>query len=164
MEEAWLSRFPSAESVHLETFFAVPRGWANPALIEKWKRLRELRRVVTGALELERAAKNIGSSLEAAPTVYVADKADAAILKSIPFEEIAITSGIGIVTGEAPAQAFRLPDVKGVAVIANLSPGGKCERCWRVLPEVGSHKDHPHLCDRCDGAVSQGDAAVSSPA
>jgi isoleucyl-tRNA synthetase len=164
MEEAWLSRFPSAESVHLEIFFDVPRGWANPALIEKWKRVRELRRVVTGALELERAAKNIGSSLEAAPTLYVADKADAALLKSIPFEEITITSGIGVVSGEAPAAAFSLPDVKGVAVVANLSPGAKCERCWRVLPEVGSHKAHPHLCDRCDGAVTQGDSTVSSPA
>jgi isoleucyl-tRNA synthetase len=164
MEEAWLSRFPSAESVHLETFFEIPRRWADPKLIEKWKRIRELRRVVTGALELERAAKTIGASLEAAPTVYVVDKADAVILKSVPFEEIAITSGIGIVTGEAPGQAFSLPDVKGVAVIANLSPGAKCERCWRVLPEVGGHKDHPHLCNRCDDAVAKSDPAVSSPA
>jgi isoleucyl-tRNA synthetase len=157
MEEAWLSRFPEAESVHLETFFAVPSAWANPALIEKWKRVRELRRVVTGALELERAAKKIGSSLEAAPTLYLADKADADLLKSISFDEVAITSGIGIVLGEAPGAAFKLPDVKGVAVIANLSPGGKCERCWRVLTEVGTHKDHLHLCDRCEAAVAQGD-------
>ncbi|MGZ5922305.1 MAG: isoleucine--tRNA ligase [Rhizomicrobium sp.] len=162
MEEAWLSRFPEAESVHLETFFAVPSSWANPALIEKWKRVRELRRVVTGALELERAAKKIGSSLEAAPTLYIADKADADILRSIPFDEVTITSGIGIVSGDAPGTAFALPDVKGVAVIANLSPGGKCERCWRVLPEVGTHKNHPHLCDRCDAAVA--DQPEKSPA
>src|SRR5215469_2257850 len=76
MEEAWLSRFPESESVHLETFFDVPSNWHNPALIEKWKRVRDLRRVVTGALELERAAKKIGSSLEAAPTLYVSDPAD----------------------------------------------------------------------------------------
>ena len=162
MEEAWLSRFPEAESVHLETFFAVPSSWANPALIEKWKRVRELRRVVTGALELERAAKKIGSSLEAAPTLYIADKADADILRSIPFDEVAITSGIGIVSGGGPGTAFTLPDVKGVAVIANLSPGGKCERCWRVLTEVGTHKNHPHLCDRCDAAVA--DQPEKSPA
>ena len=95
MEEAWLSRFPGEdESVHLQTFFDGAAGWTNPALIEKWKRIRELRRVVTGALELERAAKKIGSSLEAAPTLYVADEADAEILRSVPFDEIAITSGI----------------------------------------------------------------------
>jgi isoleucyl-tRNA synthetase len=122
-------------------------------LIEKWKRIRDLRRVVTGALELERAAKKIGSSLEAAPSIYLADKSDAALLRSIPFDEVAITSGIGIFAGEAPPDAFSLADVKGVAVIANLSPGEKCERCWRVLPEVGSHHEHPHLCNRCHDAV-----------
>ena len=76
-----------------------PPHWANPALIEKWKRIRELRRVVTGALELERAAKKIGSSLEAAPTLYVESEADAAIVSSVPFAEIAITSGAGIGSG-----------------------------------------------------------------
>jgi isoleucyl-tRNA synthetase len=164
MEEAWLSRFPHAESVHLETFFAVPSGWANPKLIEKWKRIRELRRVVTGALELERAAKNIGSSLEASPTLYVTDKEDAELLKSVPFEEIAITSGFTVIAGEAPPRAFALPDVKGVAAIADLAAGKKCERCWRVLTEVGSHADHPELCDRCDGAVAESGRVEKSPA
>jgi len=150
--------------VHLETFFAVPAGWTNPKLIEKWRRIRELRRVVTGALELERAAKNIGSSLEAAPTLYVADKADAAILTSIPFDEITITSGIHVVSGEAPPGAFVLPEIKGVAAIANLSAGKKCERCWRVLGEVGGHADHPDLCDRCDAAIAQSGSIEKSPA
>jgi isoleucyl-tRNA synthetase len=158
MEEAWLSRFPESESVHLETFFDVPAAWKNSALIEKWKRVRELRRVVTGALELERAAKKIGSSLEAAPTLYVADAADAEILRSFPFDEVAITSGIRIVEGEAPADAFALPDVKGVAVSATASEGGKCARCWRVLTEVGTHKDHPDVCNRCDAALEHAQA------
>jgi isoleucyl-tRNA synthetase len=153
MEEAWLSRFPESESVHLEAFFDVPASWKNPALIEKWKRVRELRRVVTGALELERAAKKIGSSLEAAPTLYVIDAADAEILRSIPFDEVTITSGIRIAEGAAPADAFALPDVKGVSVSATASEGGKCARCWRVLTEVGTHKDHPDVCDRCDAAL-----------
>jgi isoleucyl-tRNA synthetase len=158
MEEAWLSRFPESESVHLETFFDVPAAWKNSALIEKWKRVRELRRVVTGALELERAAKKIGASLEAAPTLYVADAADAEILRSFPFDEVAITSGIRIVEGEAPADAFALPDVKGVAVSATASEGGKCARCWRVLTEVGTHKDHPDVCNRCDAALEHAQA------
>ncbi len=86
MEEAWLLRFPGDDqSVHLQSFFEVPKAWADAALIEKWTRIRALRRVVTGALELERAAKKIGSSLEAAPTLYVSDKADADILNSVPF-------------------------------------------------------------------------------
>jgi isoleucyl-tRNA synthetase len=158
MEEAWLSRFPESESVHLELFFDVPAAWKNPALIEKWRRVRELRRVVTGALELERAAKKIGSSLEAAPTLYVADAVDAEIMRSFPFDEVAITSGIRIVEGGAPADAFALPDVKGVAVSATASEGGKCARCWRVLTEVGTHKNYPDVCDRCDAALERAQA------
>ena len=72
-EEAWLARDPEAASVHLEPFPDVPAGWRDEALAEKWRQIRNLRRVVTGALELERAAKRIGSSLEAAPVIYVAD-------------------------------------------------------------------------------------------
>ena len=66
-EEAWLSRYPSEDgSVHLELFPEVPAAWRNEALAEKWRKVRNVRRVVTGALEIERAAKRIGSSLEAA--------------------------------------------------------------------------------------------------
>jgi isoleucyl-tRNA synthetase len=56
MEEAWVSRFPN-DSVHLNDFFVAPGEWANPDLVRKWSRIRELRRVVTGALELARADK-----------------------------------------------------------------------------------------------------------
>ncbi len=72
-EEAWLSRNPAAVSVHLEQFPTMPAEWKNEALAEKWKKIRAVRRVVTGALEIERSDKRIGSSLEAAPVVYVAD-------------------------------------------------------------------------------------------
>jgi isoleucyl-tRNA synthetase len=154
MEEAWLARFPGdKESVHLQTFFAVPKSWANPALIEKWTRIRELRRVITGALELERAAKKIGSSLEAAPTLYLADEADADLLASVALAEVAITSGINILAVAAPQDAFTLPDIKGASVAATLASGEKCARCWMVLEEV---KTHPatHLCNRCTDAVA----------
>ena len=73
MEEAWLDRHPEAQSVHLEQFPAVPAGWKDEALAEKWRKVRQVRRVVTGALEIERAKKAIGSSLEAAPVVHVTD-------------------------------------------------------------------------------------------
>ena len=152
MEEAWLARFPGDnESVHLQTFFAVPKVWANSALIEKWARVRELRRVVTGALELERAAKKIGSSLEAVPTLYLADEADADLLASVAFAEVAITSGIHVMAVAAPADAFSLPDVNGASVAATLASGKKCARCWMVLEEV---KAPTHLCNRCTDAVA----------
>src|SRR6202043_1220972 len=114
-EEAWLARHPSAGgSVHLELFPEVPAGWRDEALAEKWRKVRLVRRVVTGALEIERAAKRIGSSLEAAPVIHIADRDLVAALAGIDMAEVAITSAATVVAGEGPPEAFRLPDVPGV--------------------------------------------------
>jgi len=153
MEEAWLLRFPKEESVHLHTFFETPAEWANEALIKKWDRIRDLRRVVTGALEIVRAAKTIGASLEAAPVLYVTDKSDADLFATVDLAEIAITSDAQIKTGAAPADAFTLPDVVGAAAAFHPAEGAKCARCWRILPEVGANSAHPDLCNRCAEAI-----------
>jgi len=153
MEEAWLLRFPGEnESVHLHTFPTVPKEWHNEKLAQKWSRIRELRRVVTGALEIARRDKVIGASLEARPVLYVAAD-DAKLLDGLDLGEIAITSGAKVSTHDAPADAFRLPDAEGVAVEFHHAEGDKCARCWMILPEVGSHKNHPDLCNRCSAAV-----------
>ena len=56
-EELWLSRYPSEDgSVHLQLFPNIPTGWRDDALAEKWRKIRTVRRVITGALEIERAA------------------------------------------------------------------------------------------------------------
>ena len=154
MEEAWLNRFPGeAESVHLQVFPATPAGWANTALIEKWNRIRALRRVVTGALELKRKDKVIGASLEARPVLHVTDPNDAALFDGLDLGEIAITSTARVSTHEPASDAFRLPDVPGVAAEFHHAEGDKCARCWMILPEVGSHPNHPDLCNRCSEAV-----------
>jgi len=57
------------------------------------------------------------------------------------------------VKGEAPAGAFSLPEVAGVAVVPALAKGEKCARCWQVLEEVGTSARHPLICQRCEGAV-----------
>jgi len=152
MEEAWTLRFPG-DSVHLQQFAETPADWPAPALIEKWNRIRTLRRVVTGALEVVRRDKVIGASLEAAPVLYLSDPADAGILKGIDFSEIAITSASGISAREAPPDAFRLPDVPGVAAVFHRAEGDKCARCWMILAEVGKNPDHPDLCNRCAATV-----------
>jgi isoleucyl-tRNA synthetase len=156
-EEAWLARpkdMPdgAADSVHLRLYPEIPSGWLDPALGEKWKTVRALRRVVTGALELERAEKRIGSSLQAAPHVHAAPEYSAA-MKGLDLTEICITSGGDLAGGEAPAGAFTLPDVAGVAVVPALASGTKCARCWQVLEEVGKSAKHPLICQRCEGAV-----------
>jgi isoleucyl-tRNA synthetase len=103
---------------------------------------------VTGALELERAAKRIGSSLEASPLVYVSDRKILDILFDIDLAEICITSNAMVTDDEAPADAFRLNDVPGVAVVVEKAVGTKCARSWKILPTVGEDADYPDVSPR----------------
>jgi isoleucyl-tRNA synthetase len=152
MEEVWLERFPGEESsIHLVDFPETPSAWRDEALAEKWETIREARRVVTGALEVQRTAKVIGASLEAAPEVFVSPGM-AALLGGVDFAELSITSDLKLSTAPAPDGAFALADVPDVSVVFHPAKGQKCERCWRVLPDVGSHK-HPGTCQRCNDAL-----------
>ncbi len=160
-EEAWWARGTGPEaSVHLRTFPAVPASWLDEALAAKWARVREVRRVVTGALELERAAKRIGSSLQARPVVHIERPELLAAVSAVDFADVVITSDIAVTDAAAPAQAFRLPEVPGVAVVARSAEGEKCERCWKVLPEVGKVAEAPQTCERCADAVQHLGAAA----
>ena len=159
MEEAWLARFPGEEeSVHLRQFPEVPAAWRDDALAEKWRRIRQVRRVVTGALEVERREKRIGSSLEAAPAVYVADAEQRAAFEGVDLAEVSITSQARLLEGEGPEDAFRLQEVPGVAVVPGRAEGRKCARSWKMLPDVGSDSDFPDLSPRDAEAVRQFDA------
>ena len=153
MEDVWLSRFPGEESsVHLEDMAAVPDGWRDAGLAAKWARLRQVRRVVTAALEVERTAKVIGASLEAAPLVHVEDEAVRHALETVDFADLCITSGLSLSAAPAPPGAFRLPEVPGIGVVFEPALGEKCQRCWKILPDVDKHR-HRHVCARCDAAL-----------
>jgi isoleucyl-tRNA synthetase len=158
-EEAWLARYPSADgSVHLELFPDLPAAWRDDALAEKWRKVRNVRRVITGALEIERAHKRIGSSLEAAPVVYVSDPELFAALVDIDLAEVAITSAATLVEGDGPPDAFRLDDVKAVAVEVRLAQGTKCARSWKILPSVGSDPAYPDVSPRDAQALREWEA------
>ncbi|OAP41579.1 isoleucine--tRNA ligase [Sinorhizobium glycinis] len=154
-EEAWLSRNPQAVSVHLEQFPDVPAEWRNDALAEKWRKIREVRKVVTGALEIERKDKRIGSSLEAAPTVHVADPDLRVALDGQDFAEICITSAIEIDDAEGPGAAFTLPEVAKVSVVPKLAEGRKCARSWRITTDVGSDPLYPDVSARDAAALRE---------
>jgi isoleucyl-tRNA synthetase len=159
MEEAWLNRFPDEKgSVHLRLFPQIPQDWRDERLNDKWRKVRAVRRVVTGALEIERKEGRIGSSLEAAPKVYVADKDLRAALSGVDLAEIAITSGARLMLGEGPENAFRVDEVKGVAVVFERAKGRKCARSWKILEEVGTDPEFPDLSLRDAAAVRQFDA------
>ena len=153
MEEVWLERFPGERSsVHLVDIPETPASWSDPALAAKWADIRRVRRVVTAALEVQRRDKVIGASLEAAPLVQIADPVLAATIKAVGMDDICITSDLTVMEAEPQADAFRLDD-PAIGVVFHKAQGEKCQRCWKILPDVGSHA-HPGTCDRCNGALA----------
>jgi isoleucyl-tRNA synthetase len=148
-EEAWRMYRPDAEpSVHLTLFPDGLESLRDEKLAAKWETIRDVRRVVTGALEVERAAKRIGSSLEASPIIYVSDRQVLATLFDVDLAEVCITSNYEVREDEAPADAFRLDSVPGVAVVVEKAVGIKCARSWKILPTVGSDPDYPDVSPR----------------
>ena len=161
-EEAWLTRFPREKengSVHLRQFCDIPSSWYDNDLAEKWELIRKLRRVVTGALEVERAEKRIGSSLSADAIIYASNSFKVA-LSDINLADLCITSSARFGEGDAPSEAFAVSDTPDVKVMIELAGGQKCARCWKVLPEVGTHDIHKDLCNRCVDVI--GDTPVAA--
>ena len=153
-EEAWLLRFPGERaSVHRRLFPTLPAAWRDDALAARWETVRRVRRVVTGAMEIERRDKRIGSGLQSHPVIHLSPE-DLAVIDSLDMAEIAIASRVTLSEGTGPSDAFRLEDVADVAVEVRLATGRRCERCWKVLDEVGSDPLHGDLCGRCASVVA----------
>jgi len=157
MEEVWLARFPGEDSsVHLVDFPATPRDWHDAALAAKWDLVRRARRVVTARLEVARQEKLIGASLEASPAIGTWNEGLREALESVDFAEVCITSGMRIDLLPLPASASGTSDSSsdnpGMVVVPDLATGEKCARCWKILPDVGTHA-HPRVCGRCDGVL-----------
>ena len=157
MEEVWLARFGGeGSSVHVMQFAKTPEEWADPELAAKWDRIRDVRSVVTGALEIERQVKKtIGSALEAAPEVFISDADLMAALNGVDLAEISITSGATLSKGKSPAGGFRLDAVPGVAVVFKPAQGRKCARSWKITPDVGTDKEFPDITPRDAEAVRE---------
>jgi isoleucyl-tRNA synthetase len=153
MEEAWASRFPDAGSNGLRVIPETPAAWRNEAEAARWAEVDKVLAVVTGALEVERREKRIGSALEASPEVTAPADLVAAFDGLDP-AEVFRTSSATLKAGVAGEGAFTLDEVPGVAVRPFRAEGHKCARCWRILPEVRPDTD---LCDRCTGAVAEWD-------
>ncbi len=139
-EEAWSHRpagvFEDVKSVHLREFPETPIEWKLPRLEKKWQEIISLRKDVLEAIEPMRASKELGSSLEAVPVVHTRSPELLSMLDELA--DICITSYFSIHEGE--------PDIEIVK-----AKGHKCDRCWKILPEV--HAD-TRLCNRCTDAVN----------
>jgi isoleucyl-tRNA synthetase len=147
-EEAWSARDAAHRSIHLEQFPAISPAWRDDKLAKTWDTIRALRLVVTGAIEIARANKEIGSSLEAAPRIFLSDPAHIEALSGIDFAEVCITSDVAIDLGAAPEAAFRLAETPDVAVVVERAKGVKCARSWRYFDPATAAPDFPDVSPR----------------
>jgi len=142
-----------ADSIHLQQFPETPQDWHNETLALRWDRIFKVRRVVTGAIEIERKEKRIGSSLEAAPTVWIEDADLLAAFEGEAAEDIFITSQAFLKTGSGPQTAYRLDDVSGVAVLPGQAAGTKCARSWKYFDPLTAAPDYPDVTPRDAAAI-----------
>ena len=148
-EEAWTARSPGRRSIHLEQFPVIPAEWRDVQLAKIWDTVRMLRLAVTGAIEIARANKLIGSSLEAAPRIYLINPEHLKALEGIDFAEVCITSDISTEFGTPiPETAFRLPDAADVGVVVERASGVKCARSWRFFDPATASPDFPDVSPR----------------
>jgi isoleucyl-tRNA synthetase len=152
-EEAWTTYFPE-DSIFLHTFDLLPPEWHAPHLGVKYKFLRNIRRVVTGAIEEKRTLGQIRSSLQASVVIYTSDVETVTLLETIPIADFCITSSASIKCEKIPSDAYKLEDVENLGVLITEALGEKCVRCWKVLPEV-KIESASCLCYRCRKAVKE---------
>ena len=158
------------DSVHLRRFPELPYSWRNDGLVERWQYIWALRSMINKALERARGDKDLGSSLDAAPIIYVTPKAKEVLksldldLNTIALQDLMITSAVTIVESDQLPEDSEIvtscDDLGNVDVTVGIGVkyapaiGKKCQRCWKVLPEVGIKTEFPTLCQRCINAIT----------
>jgi isoleucyl-tRNA synthetase len=142
-----------AKSVFLTKWAELPGDWHQPELAQTWQKWRELRTDVNKVLESARAAKTIGSSLEAQVSIGVADPQLFAELNALntptngvdELRYLLLVSQVQVSQGDAPHPW---------EIQMQLAPGQKCQRCWNYSEQVGHNPDHPDICERCTAALA----------
>ena len=164
MEEAFLESHikDSAASVHLLQFPDTPSGWQDAELAARWEKIFTVRRVVTGALEVERREKRIGASLESSPRVMIADEALIKAFKGEDPGDLFITSGAELVHSSAgEGGGFTLDDTPGVIVYPVKADGVKCRRSWKYFDPATANPAFPDITPRDALSVKAWDATHS---
>jgi isoleucyl-tRNA synthetase len=143
-EEVWgifAHKTKSKDTIFTEEFYELPKIHDASALIAKWDRIRAMRSDITKAIEFEREAGKVGSSLQAELQIE-APAADAALLKSLgdDLKFITITSSVNVTENSS---------IEEIKVTVKSSSHQKCGRCWHYRDDVGHNPEHPTLCGRC---------------
>ncbi|HWU35984.1 MAG TPA: isoleucine--tRNA ligase [Methylovorus sp.] len=140
-DEIWQTLGLSAEdSVFEEEWYSLPAHGLSEADIRAWQDITQVRSLANKAIEEQRAAGLVGSSLQSELDIHAGGDAYAALARlGDDLRFVMITS------------RATLHEREGDAVEVQVAPSAhaKCERCWHYRADVGSHADHPGICGRC---------------
>jgi isoleucyl-tRNA synthetase len=142
------------KSVFQSGWFIVHPEWHKPELADKWEYLRDVRSEVNKVLESARTGKLIGAPLEAKVLLVATDATQKAYLESLgeDLRYLFIVSQVELVDS-LPDADFKGESTNLQIAIAKAD-GEKCPRCWNYSTHIGESTEHPHICDRCVGALA----------
>ena len=146
-EEAWQAR-GNKTSIHLEDFMPINQEYKNENIKEKWNLIKDIRKVITGALEKKRTEKLIGSSLEAHIKIFISPKLKN-IVKDIHFDEISITSSYEFLPYVNEVSGYKIEEIENIVVQVEKVIGNKCNRCWKYKDNLND------ICQRCKEVINQ---------
>ncbi len=120
---------------------------------EKWEKIAAINTDVKKVLELARANKEIGSSLEAKVILHTEDDALHAFIESVQAElpDIFIVSQVELAKNGNGAPG----ETENLFVQVARADGEKCERCWQYQESVGKNEKHSTICQRCSDVMEQ---------
>ena len=148
IEEAWQSRMGSNTSIHNENFCSIDETWIRNDLDESWSFYKKLKRLINGAIEVERKNKTIGSSLEASVILFINDDKKINLVNNEMVEQVSIVSKIEIKKEGLPQNCYTLDDDKSIGVAVSRVDGHKCERCWKYFSKLTDN-----VCIRCKEVI-----------
>ncbi|MBE6690538.1 MAG: isoleucine--tRNA ligase [Ruminococcaceae bacterium] len=138
------------KSVYLNDLPAFDESLTFADTVAAWDKIFALRESVMKALELARAEKRIGKSLDAKVTVYAPDAEAYGVLEAFKAElpTIFIVSQVELVKGAAPAEAV-VEEGAAIGVLVEAADGEKCDRCWNYTTVPAHDEEGGCLCPRC---------------
>lgn len=153
-EEVYQMFFDKDGSVHTGVFAEFPEYTADKARNTAFETIFKMKEDVYQAIEAAKTQNIVGNNLEAKVTVTIDNPDILAILKAYQdnVKDYIIVSGFKT-TDKAGDDFYK--GVNGYLIKVEKADGEKCERCWVYYPSVGSHSDHPTLCDRCYEVVTK---------
>jgi isoleucyl-tRNA synthetase len=142
------------ENVHLARFPRFETSLLDVELEARYARILAVRSDVSKALELARAEKLIGHSLDARVLVEAPAGPWRDLLERYRDELATLFIVSQVELGENLGEAVAGEEVPGLKIRIEKALGEKCERCWTYATSVGESSEHPTICHRCRPALA----------